>query len=595
VVALAASATIAAMAPASAGTSFTATQDGDWDDAATWGGAGPPLVVAAGDTVDIPTGIEVTIPAGLTVDMAGALELDGTLDINPAGTLDVGATGTFQNHGLLDIDPRGSVEINAGSFENHASIIMRFSSLAGPPAPSRLLNRDGFFINHGTGHIELGGLLSNSASTQETHMINHGTIDVLRSNFRRGVIGLGGTKRSVLDNHGTITVDDTIRNVSSTAAIYNHPGASLTINPLGDLFVGPGLLINDSTIQNDGDLDNSDGGAIHQLCDGEITGNAVIGADPVDQCDTTPPVISPTTTGTLGDNGWYTTNVTVTWLVTDAESVILEATTCGTTVIGSDHPGITLTCTATSYGGTASLSVTIKRDGTPPVVSASVSPNANSDGWHNTDATVTFSAVDALAGIAACNVPATISSDGANQSATGSCTDKAGNVGTASATGINVDKTPPVVTFGGNAGVYLVSDTVDITCSASDALSGIDTSTCPSASGPAYTFELSGTNVLEASATDVAGNTANAEASFTVEVTEDGVDSVISELVDEPNRVKKLQKLIDKILEKDGSKQQKQFQKFEAYLGKLVGSNALTQEDADALLSLVTLLCECED
>ena len=36
------------------------------------------------------------------------------------------------------------------------------------------------------------------------------------------------------------------------------------------------------------------------------------------QKDTTPPVITRTVTGTLGQNGWYTSNVAVSWTATDA-------------------------------------------------------------------------------------------------------------------------------------------------------------------------------------------------------------------------------------------------------------------------------------
>src|SRR6185503_7124478 len=36
--------------------------------------------------------------------------------------------------------------------------------------------------------------------------------------------------------------------------------------------------------------------------------------------DTTAPVITPTVTGTSGSNGWYTSNVSVSWAVSDPES-----------------------------------------------------------------------------------------------------------------------------------------------------------------------------------------------------------------------------------------------------------------------------------
>jgi hypothetical protein len=85
--------------------------------------------------------------------------------------------------------------------------------------------------------------------------------------------------------------------------------------------------------------------------------------------DTTAPVITPAVTGTLGSNGWYTSDVTVSWTVVDAESAVTSTSGCGTTLIDADTTGVTLTCTATSAGGSASESVTVKRDATPPSVS----------------------------------------------------------------------------------------------------------------------------------------------------------------------------------------------------------------------------------
>jgi len=45
--------------------------------------------------------------------------------------------------------------------------------------------------------------------------------------------------------------------------------------------------------------------------------------------DTTPPVITKIITGTAGTNGWYTSNVTVAWSVTDAQSAVVIDYGCG--------------------------------------------------------------------------------------------------------------------------------------------------------------------------------------------------------------------------------------------------------------------------
>lgn len=159
------------------------------------------------------------------------------------------------------------------------------------------------------------------------------------------------------------------------------------------------------------------------------------------QLDDTPPSVVANVTGTLGSNGWYTSNVSVTWSVVDGESSVTSTSGCGPSSLTSDTPGAGFTCTATSAGGTASGSVTVKRDATNPDVG-----------------------------------------------------------------------------FSGNAGTYTVDQTVAISCAASDAMSGLASSTCPGASGDAYSFGV-GSHTLSASAEDKAGNTASASTQFTVQVT----------------------------------------------------------------------------
>lgn len=80
-----------------------------------------------------------------------------------------------------------------------------------------------------------------------------------------------------------------------------------------------------------------------------------------------------------------------------------------------------------------------------------------------------------------------------------------------------IDSDAPVITFSGNLGSYSILSNVSISCVATDAGSGISTSTCPSVNAPAYTFSL-GSTTLNATAQDAAGNIATASTSFTVSV-----------------------------------------------------------------------------
>jgi parallel beta-helix repeat protein len=236
--------------------------------------------------------------------------------------------------------------------------------------------------------------------------------------------------------------------------------------------------------------------------------------------DETPPEITPSVSGTLGDNDWYVGDVTVSWNVTDPESDVTEISGCDTTVIDADTDGTDLTCTASSAGGTSSESVTIKRDATAPTASASASPGPNANGWNNSDVTVSFDGSDALSGIDACAPPVVLSGEGAEQSTFGTCTDLAGNISApATASDINIDRTPPTLTIVVPQlyDVQPVGTALDF--SAEDTLSGL--------AGPAMAILTSETetlvlasreepgvgvyNTVEIKATDLAGNTASSE------------------------------------------------------------------------------------
>ena len=104
--------------------------------------------------------------------------------------------------------------------------------------------------------------------------------------------------------------------------------------------------------------------------------------------DSTPPIITPTVTGVLGNAGWYVSDVTVAWTVHDDDSTVSSTTGCEPTSITSDTTGLTVTCSATSAGGTSTQSVTIKRDAPVPTVTPTVSGTLGSNGWYTSNVTV---------------------------------------------------------------------------------------------------------------------------------------------------------------------------------------------------------------
>lgn len=233
--------------------------------------------------------------------------------------------------------------------------------------------------------------------------------------------------------------------------------------------------------------------------------------------DTTPPVITPVVTGTLGNNGWYTSDVNVSWTVTDPESSISSKSGCDTTVLNTDTAGTVLTCTATSAGGTSTNSITIKRDATTPTITGAATTSPNANGWYNGPVTIHYTSSDSLSGLVATPADTVISTEGAAQSVTQTVTDLAGNTASVTVGPINIDMTTPGITYtlspspnanGWNDGPVIVT----FTCN--DSLSGVDTCSSP------VTISAEGANQqVTGSATDKAGNTASVIATLNIDMT----------------------------------------------------------------------------
>ena len=224
-----------------------------------------------------------------------------------------------------------------------------------------------------------------------------------------------------------------------------------------------------------------------------------------------PPVITPTVTGKMGNNGWYTSDVSVSWAVTDPNGTITSQTGCGASAITTDTSGLAITCTATSSGGTNTQTVTVKRDATPPTANVVVAPFPNGNGWNAGPVSVTFAGSDPLSGVASCSAPVTVSTDGANQnSPAGTCIDNAGNVSApVTATHINIDTTKPTISAQRSPnpnGAGWNNTAVTITFAANDALSGVDLNGCT----PAVTLNADGAGQSVAgTCADRAGNSAS--------------------------------------------------------------------------------------
>ncbi|MBK8814376.1 MAG: HYR domain-containing protein [Methylococcaceae bacterium] len=171
----------------------------------------------------------------------------------------------------------------------------------------------------------------------------------------------------------------------------------------------------------------------------------------VNSFDTTAPVITPSISGTLGQNNWYVGPVSVSWTVTDVESSVTSpaCTTGNATLNGANQ---SFSCSATSAGGTATQTRTVNVDSTAPAL-ASVPVAFTVAATSAAGATATYalpSATDLLSGINAAGVSCAPASGSTfapgNTTVTCSARDNAGNIGSASFVVTVADQSAPVIT-----------------------------------------------------------------------------------------------------------------------------------------------------
>jgi hypothetical protein len=186
-------------------------------------------------------------------------------------------------------------------------------------------------------------------------------------------------------------------------------------------------------------------------------------------------------------------------------------------------------------GGAASNPVvfTVVAAAYPPGISATAFPSPNGSNWNNTNVTISYSCSAGgnvyNGGVPlmqnSCAPPRTVTTEGANQQATGSVTDAGGNSSSVTTT-LNIDKTPPALTITSPADQSSnASAAATITGTVSDSLSGLASMSCngtvvPVTSG-GFSCNISlnpGVNLVMVQATDIAGNSAGARLHLTYSI-----------------------------------------------------------------------------
>lgn len=233
--------------------------------------------------------------------------------------------------------------------------------------------------------------------------------------------------------------------------------------------------------------------------------------------DTVAPVVTLAATGSANGAGWRKAPFTVSASATDGLSGVASCQ-ANVTYSGPDTAtgSITRTC-SDDAGNVGSATFTFKYDATNPVVTLAASPSSpnGTNGWYKSAVTWTPSQTDATSGPNSCEVAVVYSGpDSATASVIRTCTDNAGNVGSATAT-FKYDATAPTVTLSpspsspnGTNGWY--RSAVTWTPSQTDATSGAASCQAPLV----YSTPDSATASVTRTCTDNADNVGSASQTF---------------------------------------------------------------------------------
>ena len=242
----------------------------------------------------------------------------------------------------------------------------------------------------------------------------------------------------------------------------------------------------------------------------DAAGNTGSGSFPVTVRDITPPLLTLPASFKTEASSKLGALVIFTNIATDSvdpnPAVECEPSSGSTFPLGTT----TVSCAATDASGNVSgdhFLVTVE-DTTPPTITGRMSPLPNVNGWHSTEVAVTFDCVDSASGVAACLGDEVLVNNGANQRVRGTSTDTAGNSAFFTMPGINIDRTPPVISINSprEGAQFPILSRVPADWQASDDVSGVASTTGSTAQGRPIDTSTLGSHNFVVTATDLAGN-----------------------------------------------------------------------------------------
>ena len=438
--------------------------------------------------------------SNVTVSFTCSDTLSGIKSCTGGGSVTVSAEGANQSVPGTAVDNADNTN-NAGV--TGINIDKTAPSLSGAPTTSP--NGAGWYNGNVTIHWTASDALSGLAGSApaDSTISSEGT-------------GLAASA-SVSDRAGNTTnatsspavnIDKTAPNTTASAPpAWNNTDVTVSLNAADALSgVAATYYTLDGGAQQSGTSVAISTEGIHtlQFWSVDNAGNTETAKNVEVKIDRTPPTINHTQSPAANGNGWNNADVTVTFTCADTGGSGIASCTAAQTVTTEGKNQAVTGMATDNAGNSATDPATVSIDKTAPTISAATDRPANANGWYNADVKVTYTCGDSLSGVDNCPASQTLG-EGANQSASGTATDAAGNTASAGVTGINVDKTAPslsgaATTAPNTAGWYNGDVTVHWT--ASDGLSGLDGSAPPDS-----TITGEGANLsASASVNDLAGN-----------------------------------------------------------------------------------------
>jgi len=429
----------------------------------------------------------LTISGGLAPTAGGIANLvpDNALTLsrviisgNTATDGEVGTGGAIYNRGTLEID-RSTISGNNAAL--HAGGIMGFGG-------SIVITNSTISDNHAGGANSVAGVVGEGG----------------------GILQLAGTMtlRNVTVSGNSAYMGGGISKQANAGAALTHvtiAGNSATIyGGIYSLATLPPIALSNTIVANNTGAAGSCGSSSPTPAIADGGGNLVYPAS--SSCDG----IAPVTTGDpkLGALALNAPGITPTMALGEGSAAI-DAGVAGACA-AQDQRGVTRPQGAGCDIGAYEAPPAPPSDGTPPVITPSVSGALGSNGWYRGDVTVSWSVTDGESAVtsAPC-APTTISADTPGQVVTCSAT-SAGGTGSESVT-IKRDATAPSLSPAVAPNPVFLNGSATATPNAIDALSGVASSSCGTLNTAAV-----GSKSVSCAATDNAGNSATASATYAV-------------------------------------------------------------------------------